>query len=196
MLKIAYGFDSDEEAENAPQRHDAGLDHKPMVERDRERFKAADEDTDGVLNKTEFHDFLHPENAPRMHTTVVKEALLDLDRDKDGRVDVHEYLHDIYPEMEDPDAELPHWYGAEMENFARIRDKNSDGFMDESEVSDWLLPKETDFVTAEAKHLINQADSDRDGELTIDEIIHSHDVFVGSQATDFGSQLHKPHDEL
>lgn len=196
MLKTAYGFDSDEEAENAPERHDTGLNHRPMVERDRERFKAADEDNNDILTKKEFHDFLHPEDAERMHAVVVKEALLDLDRDKDGRVDVDEYLHDIYPELEDRDAELPHWYGAEKENFAKIRDKNGDGYMDENEVSDWLLPKETDFVTAEAKHLINQADADRDGVLTIEEILISHDVFVGSQATDFGSQLQKPHDEL
>ena len=48
---------------------------------------------------------------------------------------------------------------------------------------------------AEAKHLINESDSDADGKLTKDEILDKYDLFVGSQATDFGEALSR-HDEF
>ena len=47
----------------------------------------------------------------------------------------------------------------------------------------------------ETKHLINEADNDDDGVLTKEEIVEKHDLFVGSQATDFGDILLR-HDEF
>ncbi len=41
----------------------------------------------------------------------------------------------------------------------------------------------------EAQHLITSADDDNDGRLSVQEIIDSHEVFVGSEATHFGEQL-------
>ena len=35
------------------------------------------------------------------------------------------------------------------------------------------------------------ADDDHDEKLTIDEIVSKHDVFVGSEATDYGDHLHR-----
>jgi len=50
----------------------------------------------------------------------------------------------------------------------------------------------------EAEHLIKAADADGDGKLTEREIVDSHEEFVGSQATDYGTYLHfvKHKDEL
>lgn len=42
----------------------------------------------------------------------------------------------------------------------------------------------------ESLHLISMADTNHDNKLSIDEIVDNHDVFVGSEATDFGQQLH------
>ena len=47
----------------------------------------------------------------------------------------------------------------------------------------------------ETRHLVSEADSDGDGSLTKDEIVEKHDLFVGSQATDFGDILLR-HDEF
>lgn len=76
-----------------------------------------------------------------------------------------------------------------------FRDKNKDGFMDESEVKDWIAPPEFDHAEAEARHLIFEADSDADEKLTKAEILDKYDLFVGSQATDFGEALAR-HDEF
>jgi len=48
----------------------------------------------------------------------------------------------------------------------------------------------------EANHLITSCDEDDDGRLSVDEIVNNHDVFVGSEATDFGERLNQMHDEL
>lgn len=59
----------------------------------------------------------------------------------------------------------------------------------------WIIPDDYNHAEAEAKHLIYEADSDGDRELTKEEILDKYDVFVGSQATDFGEALVR-HDEF
>lgn len=67
--------------------------------------------------------------------------------------------------------------------------------MDNQEVKDWIIPADFDHAEAEARHLIYEADSDADEKLTKEEIIEKYDLFVGSQATDFGEALTR-HDEF
>lgn len=47
-------------------------------------------------------------------------------------------------------------------------------------------------------HLFDSADDNHDGQLSFEEILHHHDVFVGSEATDYGGDLLGDHfdDEL
>lgn len=59
----------------------------------------------------------------------------------------------------------------------------------------WIIPSDFDHAEAEAKHLVQEADSDGDNQLTKEEIISKYDLFVGSQATDFGEALNR-HDEF
>ena len=47
----------------------------------------------------------------------------------------------------------------------------------------------------ETRHLIGEADENSDGVLTKEEIVEKLDLFVGSQATDFGDILLR-HDEF
>lgn len=57
------------------------------------------------------------------------------------------------------------------------------------------MPDNFDHAEAEARHLIYEADSDADQKLTKHEILDKYDIFVGSQATDFGEALER-HDEF
>ena len=63
------------------------------------------------------------------------------------------------------------------------------------QVRAWIIPSDYNHAEAEAKHLIYEADSDGNAELTKEEILDKYDVFVGSQATDFGEALVR-HDEF
>lgn len=64
-----------------------------------------------------------------------------------------------------------------------------------NQVKAWIIPADFDHSEAEAKHLIFESDSDQDTKLTKEEILEKYDLFVGSQATDFGEALTR-HDEF
>ena len=89
----------------------------------------------------------------------------------------------------------PDWVKNERESFNEVRDENGDGFMDAEEVKKWILPTDYDNTEAEAKHLIYESDVDGDAKLSKEEIMEKYDLFVGSQATDFGEALTR-HDEF
>lgn len=57
----------------------------------------------------------------------------------------------------------------------------------------------SDVATDEVNHLFAAADADQDDRLSYDEILENHDLFVGSEATNYGDHLHNIdniHEEL
>lgn len=195
--KATYGFMDDLEDKH---KNPSGLTnedtktYQDMMRRDRRRWQLADQNHDGSLSRDEFTDFLHPEEAPHMHSVVIDETLEDMDRDKDGKISLAEYINDMYA-SDGTDGTVPDWVVREREQFRDHRDKNKDGFLDKEEVKLWILPPDYDHSEAEAKHLIHESDEDKDGQLSKEEIVNNYDVFVGSQATDFGEAL-VSHDEF
>jgi len=167
--------------------------YRAMLKRDRRRWAAADLNGDDSLTKEEFSAFLHPEEADYMHSIVVQETMEEIDKDGDGKISQAEYIGDMYKGEEG--EEEPDWVKNEKDQFTIYRDKNEDGFMDEEEIKNWILPEDFDHADAEARHLIYEADSDADEHLTKDEVLKKYDLFVGSQATDFGEALAR-HDEF
>lgn len=55
---------------------------------------------------------------------------------------------------------------------------------------------DSDIADQEVEHLMENSDTNKDGVLSIDEIVDHHEIFVGSEATDYGEHLHKYKDEL
>ena len=126
-----------------------------MIERDERRWKKADGDSDGFLNKIEFQSFLHPEGHPDMVDIVVLETLEDMDHDKDGGISEAEYIRDIYTvsrrdqiqmlsrqrvQGEVGDSE-PDWVASERKVFQTERDSDGDGFMTFEEIKQWIIPE-------------------------------------------------------
>ncbi|TNN18219.1 Calumenin [Schistosoma japonicum] len=84
----------------------------------------------------------------------------------------------------------------ERENFKNY-DINADGKLDHDEMALWITPGFNRTATDEMEHLFNETDKDKDGLLTKEEVIDQHDLWVGSQATDYGRHLENlPRDEL
>ena len=191
--RLTYGF-MDEAEESAKQKDEDEKTYREMLRRDRRRWQLADQDHDSHLSRAEFTDFLHPEETDHMQNVVIEETIEDIDKDMDGRISLHEYISDMYSSDSDQEN-VPDWVIREREQFKNFRDRNGDGFMDKSEVRDWIVPADYDHSEAEAKHLIAESDKDADGRLTREEILDNYDLFVGSQATDFGEALLN-HDEL
>ncbi|XP_018572826.1 calumenin [Anoplophora glabripennis] len=190
--KLVYGFlENMDPAES--EKDNEGFSYRNMLKRDRRRWASADRDGDDNLTKEEFAGFLHPEETDYMRGMVIVETMEDIDKDKDGKISLQEYIGDMY--RGDEPEEEPDWVKSEKEQFSTYRDKDGDGFMDEEEVKNWILPEDFDHAEAEARHLIYEADSDADEQLTKDEVLKKYDLFVGSQATDFGEALAR-HDEF
>ncbi|KAK6973370.1 calumenin [Biomphalaria glabrata] len=194
--KRTFGY-SDDPVEGSPT-----FEYKDMIQKDRRRWHQADKNGDGKLTKEEFQDFLHPEEAEHMRGIVVDETLEDIDKDGDGYISLQEYIDDIWgdDDADEEDEESnregePEWVRSEREQFVQYRDKNADGKLDNQEIRDWIIPEDYDHSSAEATHLIRSSDENGDGKLSKEEILDKYDLFVGSQATDFGEALTK-HDEF
>ncbi|VDN06190.1 unnamed protein product [Thelazia callipaeda] len=175
--------------------------YQKMMSRDERRWKKADYDSNELLDRTEYGCFMHPEECDHMRDVVVQETLEDIDKDKNGYVELDEYIGkfmnaytcDMYRPEDYPElsGKEPEWVASERQMFKEHRDKNGDGKLDQEEMKEWIMPVGFDHADAEAKHLIGIADEDRDGKLSVKEILDHYDTFVGSQATDYGEQLHK-----
>uniref|UniRef100_A0A8P0NN30 Reticulocalbin-1 n=4 Tax=Canis lupus TaxID=9612 RepID=A0A8P0NN30_CANLF len=173
------------------------LDHhtfKKMLPRDERRFKAADLDGDQTATREEFTAFLHPEEFEHMKEIVVLETLEDIDKNGDGFVDQDEYIADMFSHEEN--GPEPDWVLSEREQFNEFRDLNKDGKLDKDEIRHWILPQDYDHAQAEARHLVYESDKNKDEKLTKEEILENWNMFVGSQATNYGEDLTKNHDEL
>ncbi|MCL4116828.1 UNVERIFIED_CONTAM: hypothetical protein GTU68_001608 [Idotea baltica] len=192
--KVIYGFLDDLDTSDPSAERDS-LNYSEMMRRDERRWKAADEDGNDALSLQEFSAFLHPQRAKRMDDVIVLETLEDVDVDKDGKISVDEYIGDLYKgEVGD---EEPEWVGIEREHFNTVLDQDKSGYMEKEEVRGWIMPPgyDQDQAEAEAKHLVSEADTDKDMALSKQEIIDNFDLFVGSSATDFGEGLLR-HDEF
>lgn len=188
-----YGF-LDELAPEELEREEHGISYKRMLTRDRRRWGVADQDNDDRLTREEFTAFLHPEDHPTMRDIVIIETIEDIDKNNDGKVSEAEYIGDMY-RTSDTDEEEPEWVMQERHVFSNFRDVDRDGFMDKEEVRSWIVPKDYDHAESEAKHLLFEADENEDEKLTKEEVLEKYDLFVGSQATDFGEALAR-HDEF
>ena len=71
---------------------DDGYSYKDMIRRDEKRWEKADTNNDGHMDKKEFADFLHPEDAHHMRDIVIEETLEDIDKDNDGVISLDEYI--------------------------------------------------------------------------------------------------------
>ncbi|XP_053300033.1 reticulocalbin-3 isoform X1 [Pleuronectes platessa] len=185
-----YGYYLDEEFDDVEDK----ATYKSMLRRDERRFKTADRDGDDIATREEFTAFLHPEEFDYMKELVVKETVEDIDKNGDGKINLNEYIGDMYT-PENGESE-PEWIQTERKHFAEFRDANKDGYLDDDEVAEWILPREVDHADNEAKHLIHDTDTDKDEKITKKEILANWNMFVGSQATNYGEDLTKRHDEL
>uniref|UniRef100_A0A914CKF2 Reticulocalbin-3 n=1 Tax=Acrobeloides nanus TaxID=290746 RepID=A0A914CKF2_9BILA len=156
---------------------------RKLLEEDRHYFHVADLNKDGKLTREEFDAFQNPEHYRHMHDTLVKNTLVEKDLNKDGKIDLREFLGDTY---EQPQSE---WYVTEKSRFEEEYDKNKDGFLEGEELRQWLIPDIQASAVSEAEHLLSMADADRDGKLSIDEIVNEHALFVGSEVTNYGEHL-------
>ena len=156
-------------------------------------FTAADANNDGLLDHEEFGKFHSPEEHPEMLPIILEQTLRDKDTNKDGKIDFQEFVGET---AKDHDKE---WLLVEKEKFDDSFDRDGDGILNKNEILGWIIPSNEDVATEEVDHLFAASDDDHDDRLSYTEIIDKYDIFVGSEATDYGDHLQNIHhfdDEL
>ncbi|XP_074641938.1 calumenin-A-like isoform X2 [Tubulanus polymorphus] len=182
-LDKMYGYTADEVKEFEKDTSDEMVNFVMLIHYDKKKFMVADLDKDNFLSLDEYDAFLHPSEHKHLNDVEMERVMEEHDKNKDGKVSFEEFMGDHKPEKEEDQI-------AEKENF-KEHDKDGNGYLSRDEVQAWSLPTFDEAAIEEAKHLINESDKDKDGKLTKEEIVDAHEVFVGSQATDYGNHLDK-----
>eukprot|EP00899_Mesostigma_viride_P024717 jgi/Mesvir1/542/Mv11399-RA.1 len=169
-------------------------------------FAIADGDSDGKLNITEFNEFLHPEdsNNPRLHQFLRQQEINSRDKDKDGKLNVQEFADGLMEELRiwapgfghdngngaptngDGEDDYILQAGQPRRITSRVLDKfkeldaNGDLVITEDEmkpVMESLQPSEVFYAEEQASRVMNEADDDKDGRLTREEMLNNVGAF-------------------
>lgn len=189
-IKDVYGIESEDGIKsNAID----DTEESKLMQDDRQMFDSADTDNDGYLSLEEHVKFHSPEEHPEMLPIILQQTLRDKDLNKDGRIDFREFIGD---QGKNHDKE---WLVLEKEKFDKDFDKDGDGYLNHIEILSWIVPSNEEVANEEVDHLMVASDDNHDDRLSYDEIIDKYEVFVGSEATDYGDHLQnidELHDEL
>ncbi|XP_077240221.1 calcium-binding EF hand family protein [Tasmannia lanceolata] len=172
----------------------------------KEQFINADIDGNGLLNYTEFNDFLHPEDSKnaKIQQWMQKAKIRDMDHDQDGKLSFSEFrdrAYDIYKnyvEFEKGDDDQLNHIPSPEEKFAEL-DTNKDKYLTENELEPiihHLYPGELSYATYYTKYLMHEADDDNDGKLTLKEILDHQYAFYSTVYEDSETDEDDEHDEL
>jgi len=148
------------------------LEHRKGVES--AKFKAADSNGDGVLDKNELPALFYPEIHEGVLTVNVGETMRQKDTNKDGKLSPKEFWES--DQMDGDDSDLSE---EEKADFAKL-DVTGDGFLDANELRAWESGR---FHTEDAmKKLFDVADKDQDMHVTADELAQARDGIAASDA--------------
>ncbi|XP_022882198.1 calumenin-like isoform X1 [Olea europaea var. sylvestris] len=172
-----------------------------------EHFNASDVDGDGLLNITEFNDFLYPADTknPKLLQWLCKEEIRERDSDRDGKVNFKEFFHGLFGLVRNYDEEghnSSHESGDTLEAPAKILfaqlDKDGDGYLSHEEllpIIGKLHPSGRYYAKQQTEYIMQQADSNKDGRLSLKEMIESPYVFY-SAVFDDDEDYYGHHDEF
>ncbi|XP_071544275.1 reticulocalbin-2 isoform X1 [Panulirus ornatus] len=164
------------------------VEEQRLLREDRQLFNTADKNIDGRLDDQEFLAFTHPEEHPDMLPIVLQQTLDEKDINKDGVIDFQEYIGDKEESDGHEMITKREFVRKHKPKFEEL-DIDKSGVVERDEVGP-LADRNTDIAEDEVDHLFGAADDDGDDSLSFLEILDHHDVFVGSEATDYGDHLH------
>ncbi|KAL3635853.1 hypothetical protein CASFOL_020400 [Castilleja foliolosa] len=173
-----------------------------------EHFNASDADGDGLLNITEFNDFLHPADTknPKLIQWLCKEEIRERDSDKDGKVGFKEFFHglfDLVRNYDDVDHNSTHDSDDSIEAPAKVLfkqlDKDGDGYLSDLEllpIIGKIHPSEHYYAKQQMEYIMQQADTDKDGRLTLTEMIENPYIFYSAVFDEDEENDYGYHDEF
>lgn len=172
-----------------------------------EHFNASDVDGDGLLNLTEFNDFLHPADSknPKLLHWLCEEEIRERDSDKDGKINFNEFFHGLFDMVRSYDENHNSSHHSEdsrdgsARNLFAVLDKDNDGHLSDEEllpIIGKIHPSEHYYAKQQAEYIIQQADADKDGRLTLTEMIDHPYVFYSAIFNEDDEDDYDFHDEF
>ncbi|KAK3105428.1 hypothetical protein FSP39_025085 [Pinctada imbricata] len=169
-----------------------------MEERDqlvRYKFRWTDADTDPVdnkLSKTEFLSFRHPEQSKLMLENMLQTLLNSLDRNDDGKLDEEEFSALPPGEVEDEEQKKMdrEWQEERRAEFKKVIDSDRNGVATKEELMAYVDPRNPHQGKSEANNLISMLDDNKNGKVSLKEVLHHKDIFINSKVCDVKRILH------
>ncbi|XP_022993500.1 calumenin-like [Cucurbita maxima] len=172
-----------------------------------EHFNVSDADGDGLLNLTEFNDFLHPADSknPKLLHWLCEEEIRERDSDKDGKINFNEFFHGLFDMVRNYDENHNSSHHSEesrdgpARNLFAVLDKDNDGHLSDEEllpIIGKIHPSENYYAEQQAEYIIQQADADKDGRLTLTEMIDHPYVFYSAIFNEDDEDDYDSHDEF
>jgi Ca2+-binding EF-hand superfamily protein len=136
------------------------------------KFKAADSNGDGLLDKAELPGLFYPETHEGVLTVSVAQTMKQKDRDSNGHLSLKEFWESEAEGEDDMSEE-------EKSDFSKL-DVNGDSILDLDELRAWESGR---FHTQDAmKKIFEVADKDNDLHITADEFAGARDLIAASDA--------------
>ncbi|KAK6620715.1 hypothetical protein RUM43_011010 [Polyplax serrata] len=145
------------------------------------------------LNLDEFLSFRHPESSYTSIIYLVDEIFKKFDTDADEVLTEDEFSTVRGDEDDERPKSMTQEENERRREFREMVDLNKDGTATRKEMLAYVDPKNPRHAKEEADTLIELADVDGDGRLSLDEIFNKMDIFLGSKMIDAGDSFH---DEL
>ncbi|KAG9136662.1 hypothetical protein Leryth_004454 [Lithospermum erythrorhizon] len=161
---------------------------KEVLHRTEREMEVHDKDRDGFTLQTQRIQLLQEQ----------LQEIRERDTDKDGKVSFKEFFRGLFDLVRNYDEEGDHSVSHHSEDseetparkmFAQL-DKDGDGFLSDVElmpIIEKLHPSERYYAKQQADYIIQQADSDKDGRLTLTEVIENPYVFYSAVFNEDGN---------
>ncbi|KAL6106763.1 rcn2 [Pungitius sinensis] len=119
--------------------------------REKRRFDFADVDGTSGLNVTEFLAFTHPSEVDHMADFAIENVLNEYDTDKDGLINLKEFIGDVRGEDDSPSQ----WEIEETVRFQDLYDQDKDGMLNRDEQLRWVAPNSYGSAREEVRNYSN-----------------------------------------
>ncbi|GMI76456.1 hypothetical protein like AT4G27790 [Hibiscus trionum] len=167
-----------------------------------EQFKNADVDSSRDLDFNECKDFLHPEDSDNeeIQRWLLREKMKRMDKDEDGEFDLNEFkeqayaIYKSYADFENSPALTP----TAEQKFAEL-DIDNDKKLSIEElrpILSYLHPGELFYANYFTRYLMREADDNKDGYLTLQEMMNHDSIFYNSLYDDDDEDDYHYHDDL
>uniref|UniRef100_A0A1B0CV08 EF-hand domain-containing protein n=2 Tax=Lutzomyia longipalpis TaxID=7200 RepID=A0A1B0CV08_LUTLO len=190
-----HGLDEDYIGSHNEQKH-VGLNRKTKetIMRDKALWLEAARTDPFSLTLDEFLAFRHPESSAANLLSLVDDLLRQFDLDGDDVLTMEEFSTN--PDEEE-DAKIANsashrkTVAEKQEEFRRLIDKNGDGRADRGELLSYIDPRHPRHSLQEAATLFSLADANRDGRLSIEEVLAQASVFLASKMINTAENFHE-----